>query len=84
MNTILIDFSNLENEVKQKEVELLHGENLSMFIKDKSNNIYEAEKYFVGSYLDGLQSNKAKVSFHKILSKNIEAVENLRMKKLIG
>ncbi|MBO1087140.1 hypothetical protein [Enterococcus mundtii] len=64
MNEIQINFQNLINEMREKEIILFIpiGRN-NWFLQDKENNIYQAEKYYAGSYLDQFILGKLTVKF---------------------
>lgn len=79
MKNIIVDFENLIEEMKEKQINLLllNGRN-DWFIIDNKNQIYKIETYYCGGYLDKYIINKTKIDFDLLpisVSKNIEDQE---------
>lgn len=72
MNKIVINYGNLINELKDKELRLFFRktDNVGIFIQDNKDNVYQIETYWVGSYLDKMIKNKVCAEFIQV-DKNI-------------
>ena len=83
MKKIIIEFGNLEQELKTKGLELYYNNRInSMFIKDNNNNMYIIETYFHASYLDGLIADKARATFTQVSDENLQYIQDVYLKKL--
>ena len=70
-----INFGNLLNELKRKQVKIVFVENKGLFLEHEETNLYMMELFYQGSYLDKLIKKGAKVNFFmldKNVSKNID------------
>ena len=68
MNKIVVNFGDLENELKSKGLRIFIRKtyNTSMFIQDNKDNVYQIENYWVGSYLDKMVKNKISAEFIQV------------------
>lgn len=73
-NTITLDFGNLENELKNKNLKLcfIKTNMNNIYVEDAKGILYQIELYRIGSYLDRLKEDKTKVIFEQIDKSNIK------------
>lgn len=72
MSKIVINYGDLANELKEKNLRLFFRKryNTGIFIQDNQDNVYQIENYYLGSYLDKMIKNKILVEFIQV-DKNI-------------
>lgn len=73
-NTIVLNFKNITQELKDKELKLCFLKDRGIFIEDIQGNLYQMVNYRVGSYLDKLIKDGVVVEFNLVdnaKSKNI-------------
>lgn len=80
MEKINVDFGNILQELKNKNLKIffkknVYGENVGIFIENNQKDIYQIEDYRHGSYLDELIKNKIVVKFNQIDSNIIKEWE---------
>ena len=76
MDKIIVDFGNLVEEMKTKQIKLclLHNR-VGWFVIDNENRLYKIETYYCGGFLDKYIKEKIKIKFDLVpmpLSNNIE------------
>lgn len=72
MNTIVLNFGKILEEMEIKNIELCLIKNRGWFVKDSTNNLYGIELEKSGSYLDKLIRDKEVVKFNIVDGSNIE------------
>ncbi len=67
MNKIIIDFGNIIEELKNKQVKLclLHNRT-GWFIIDKQDKLYQNEIYYDGGFLDKFIKEKLRIEFNLV------------------
>lgn len=76
MEKILIDFGNIIQEMKNKQVKLcLLYERLSWFILDKQNRLYQIETYYDGGFLDKFIIEKLHIEFNLVSISTSDRIE---------
>lgn len=79
MKKIVVDFGNLIEEMKNKQIKLclLHN-HIGWFVIDKQNRLYQIETYYCGGFLDKYIIEKLHVEFNivpKSVNDNVEEWE---------
>lgn len=76
MKSIIINFGNLLEEMKNKQIKLcLLDEYIGWFLIDSQNKLYQIEDYYRGGFLDSFIIKKALIEFEPVpeaISNNIK------------
>lgn len=78
MNKVIIDFGNIVEEMKRKQINLCLLRNKTWIIIDSQNRFYQMESYYNGGFLDKYIINKIKIEFnliHKSVNDSVKMYE---------
>ncbi len=79
MDKIVIDFGNIIEEMKNKQIKLCHiYERTGWFIIDNQDQMYQIETYYNGGYLDKFIIEKLHIEFNLIPAYVMENIEEWR------
>ncbi len=73
----IINFGNILNEMKDKDVKIILGIGNTICIEDNKSNLYEIETYYHGSYLEKFIKSESIVTFNQLEKKQSEHLKKL-------
>lgn len=82
MKKIIVDFGDLVEEMKEKQIKLclLLRKGTGWFVIDNQNRFYQIESYYHGGYLDKYIINKTKIEFNLIPTSISDKIEDWERK----
>ena len=76
MEKIVVDFGNIIEEMKNKQIKLclLHNR-VGWFIIDNQNKLYQIETYYCGGFLDKYIIEKLHIEFNLVPKSSSDSIE---------